>query len=150
VWKNHHSLPAFGVIKKVMFMKRIIFKRYPDGDYWPIKYVSLELDILINFLATDVGLDGAKYWIEWLKNLHRQYPVMGGNLTYLTENSDVPDEILIGDALTEDEIYFCIKKQKLIELLTTWEKLNQEKPNFIVVTIDGENIAMTGHENIWK
>jgi predicted MPP superfamily phosphohydrolase len=134
-----------GVIKKVMFMKRIIFKRYPDGDYWPIKYVSLDIDILINFLATDVG--PAPYrvegWIEWLN--HSEYPYTSSNATNLFKGEN--EIVELSDVLSDDNICFIIKKQKLIELLTTWEKLNQEKPNFIVITINGENIAMTGVED---
>jgi hypothetical protein len=126
-------------------MKKIIFKKYPDGDYWPLKYVSLELDILINFLSTDVG--PAPYrvagWIEWLND--PQYPYTASNATLLSKEKD--DIIELSDVLTDDEVYFAIKKKKLIELLTTWEKLNQEKPNFIVIIIDGENIVMKGVED---
>ena len=125
-------------------MENIVFIRISDG-YWPIKSISLEGDILTNFLISDVGSD-VPDWIEWLEGNKDAH--IRNNATNTFEDPDNPDEILINDALSDGEPFVVIKRQKLIELLKSWQQLNKQRPHYIVITRDGDDISMHGESHI--
>lgn len=132
-------------------MGQSIFKKSLSNGYWHHITKGYEEYILENFLISDVGCSSQSIneWINWLGDNQELYA--SSNLTFIgKEENDIIelyDILTLPDNIIDDTPRFRLKKTKLIELLQTWEKLNQEKPNFIVITIDGDNITMEGKEN---
>jgi hypothetical protein len=122
-------------------MEKNILKKSGSG-YWQLNSTSLKADILINFLTSDVVIPNK--WIAWLNNPERQYN--SSNLTYMEKKDG--DIIELSDLFSEEGPFLAIKKSKLIEVLEQWESLTKQRPHYIVITLDGDDIHMEGTNNM--
>ena len=119
-------------------MKYVILKKTKDNDYWPSVMSSSELDILAIFLMSDIGPNALKLKTE----LKEKEDVFGQyNITQI----DIEDnyaELQDAYSSTENNPKFVTTRKKLIEVLEKWDELYKQKPNKIIIALDGENITL--------
>ena len=117
-------------------MKKIAKIFYYEDEFRYKDASDISMNILINFLISDVRNANIEYYKQWALNPWLESS--GGNISDLYKEDDY---IFIEDLYPEPEfkdIACKIKKSEFIKLLDEWKKHYDMKPKEILITKEGE------------
>ena len=99
------------------------------GVYICEDFKSHELDILFNFLQSDIGGYNSAF-IKWI--LDEESLEIGSNLTYLEKQND---NIVLTDLMDDNPERMCVlSKSNFLKLLDKWKKIYEKKPQQLIMS----------------
>lgn len=122
-------------------METLKFKN-TDYFYFLSNVETIKGNILGSFLNDDV-VDNIDAWITWVNNSQL---FTSSNVSRLYKDDK---HVYINDLYTEgDEPCFVTTRDKFIKMLHDWDRLIQQQPNYIRITIhDNGDITLQGSDD---
>jgi hypothetical protein len=119
-------------------MEWIKLKLTNYGNYLYVDASNVEMNILGNFLSSDVGCDNREFFKEWALSDENAWAV-SGNITVLEKEGDY---IYLTEQYSEekDPTELKISRNQFVKLFDEWrEKVCKSKPKEVMITEkDGE------------
>jgi len=117
------------------------FLNVKDNDYSSKSASNIEMCILGNFLASNIGCNYPSSFKEWGIN-DRWGDETTGNLTFLEKHGNY---ILLSDLYSEEEIPTKLKmtREEYVQVITDWaEKVCRLKPKEVIIKHENNQFIM--------
>lgn len=113
----------------------------PSKSYSYKEASSIEMNILGDFLASDIGCGGSSSFKEWGVN-DNWGDETNGNITVLKKDGSY---ILLSDLFSEEELPTVLKmtREQYVQVITDWEeKVCKLKPKEVIIKYENDQFVM--------
>ena len=120
---------------------KLVLLPFPSKSYSYKEASNIEMNILGNFLASDIGCDSSSSFKEWGIN-DNWGDETNGNITVLKKEGNY---ILLSDLFSEEEVPTVLRmtREQYGQVITDWEeKVCKLRPKEVIITYENDQFIM--------